>query len=73
MSFIYLIEGAPQIDVAGSLLWTFFSFSFGFQMYEASGSVSNIQIRFTPYPFVNKITIHTTEAGLIADLIEKRK
>lgn len=69
--FLYFIEGASQVDIAQSLLWTFFSFGVGLQSYEAFRSVSNIRIRFTPYPFVNKITIHTTEAGQIADLIEK--
>ena len=50
-----------------------YCFSFILGMYSASKSVSNIRIRFLPHPFVNKITIHTTNAGQIADLIEKAR
>lgn len=73
MFFLHLMEGAPRVKIIGSLMWIIFSFGFGYQMYSISKSVSNIQIRFLPHPSVNKMTIHTTNAGQIADLIEKAR
>ncbi len=73
MFFLHLMEGASRVEIVGSLMWIIVSFGFGYQMYSASKSVSNIRIRFLPHPFVNKITIHTTNAGQIADLIEKAR
>lgn len=65
-----LMDGAPRVYFIQSLMWIVVSFGFGFQMYSASKSVFNIQIRFLPLPSVNKITIYTTAAGQIADLID---
>ncbi|MFZ3385392.1 MAG: hypothetical protein WA144_15845 [Candidatus Methanoperedens sp.] len=69
MFFLHLMDGAPRVKIIGSLMWIIVSFGFGYQMYSAEKSVSNIQIRFLPHPSVNKMTIHTTNAGQIADLI----
>ncbi|MFZ3170239.1 MAG: hypothetical protein WA130_21715 [Candidatus Methanoperedens sp.] len=71
--FLHLMEGAPRVEIIQSLIWIIVSFGFGYQMYSASKSVSNIRIRFLPHPSVNKITIHTTNAGQIADFIEKAR
>ena len=71
MFFLHLMDGAPRVEIIGSLMWIIVSFGFGYQMYSISKSVSNIQIRFLPHPSVNKMTIHTTNAGQIADLIGK--
>jgi hypothetical protein len=65
-----LMDGAPRVYLIQSLMWIVVSFGFGFQMYSASKSVFNIQIRFLPFPSVNKITIYTTAAGQIADLVD---
>ena len=73
MFFLHLMDGAPRVEIIESLMWIIVSFGFGYQMYSASKSVSNIQIRFLPHPSVNKMTIHTTNAGQIADLIEKAR
>ncbi len=71
MFFLQLMDGAPRVKIIGSLMWIIVSFGFGYQMYSMSKSVFNIQIRFLPHPSVNKMTIHTINAGQIADLIEK--
>lgn len=72
MFFLHLIDGAPRVKIIESLMWIIVSFGFGYQMYSISKSVSNIQIRFLPHPSVNRMTIHTTNAGQIADLIGNR-
>jgi len=64
------MEGEPRVEIIESLMWIIFSFGLGHQMYSASKSVSNIRIWFLPHPSVNKMTIYTTNAVQIADLIE---
>ena len=43
--------------------------SSGYYSYIASKSSSSIQIEFKPYPFFNRIRIHTKNACQIADML----
>ena len=73
LPFIFQLIGMPLKNVIILYILFFcliiFLFSTGYYSYIASKSSSSIQIKFRPYPFFNRIRIHTKNACQIADML----
>ncbi|MCZ7357021.1 MAG: hypothetical protein O8C66_13485 [Candidatus Methanoperedens sp.] len=65
-----IIRGVPIEKLNQNLLWIVFSFGLGYFTYIEYKARFYIQIKFFPYPSINKILIHTKNAQGISDVLE---